>query len=299
MSIYNFSLLNPSETYLYDWMTYPLYRSRLQVNKLSFIAVKADVLDQPIGLALAEIEARRQTANLLSVYTITRHRRKGAAAGLIHHVESELRRCGCKTLKAVYETNRANTIAVEGMLRKCKFPEAKMRALVCRCYGDRLKQSPWMKKSLLPSAFEIFLWKDLTDNEKQSMKESRKRSPWYSEQLSPFNEEDIIEPLNSIGLRYKGEVAGWMITHRIAEDTIRYTSIFVRDDLQKYGLSVPLLIESIKRHIKCYREIKADKATFVIPLGRTEMINFVKNRMSPYINEINKSVETVKTLEGR
>jgi hypothetical protein len=32
--------------------------------------------------------------------------------------------------------------------------------------------------------------------------------------LGPFVEEERIELLNSLGLRYKGEVVGWHITHR-------------------------------------------------------------------------------------
>ena len=36
----------------------------------------------------------------------------------------------------------------------------------------------------------------------------------YPAVLSPFQEEERIEPSTPIGLRYNNEVVGWMITHR-------------------------------------------------------------------------------------
>ena len=125
------------------------------------------------------------------------------------------------------------------------------------------------------------------------MKESQERKPWFPDQLNPFQDEAFIEPLNSLGLRYKGEIVGWMITHRTARDTIRYTAIYIREDLQEFGLAIPLLIESIKRQVG-NEEDPVDKATFIAFMEMKAMVRFVRRYMAPYVDELNDSVETTR-----
>lgn len=301
--VYNFSCLNVFEIVPYQGMTYPFFYPRLRMlgrqDQSPILAVGAQFEGEPVGLALAEIGTEGEPAALLSIFTAVPHRRKGIATKLIDHVECELYRRRCKELKIIYEKGRLNTEPVEGLLQRCQFPPARVRALICRCNGDKLKEAPWLKKSLLPAVFEIFLWKDLSAREKQSIQDRQKNHLWYPEMLSPFKDEPIIEPLNSLGLRYKGEVVGWQINHRIAKDTIRYTCMFVREDLQPYGLAFPLMIESIKRHVESEVGQIASKATFVVPWEAQGMIQFVKSRMAPYIDEVNESVETTKRLERK
>jgi hypothetical protein len=42
-----------------------------------------------------------------------------------------------------------------------------------------------------------------------------------------------MEPVNSLGLRFDGQIVEWIITHRIAPGTTRYTALFVHKELQK------------------------------------------------------------------
>lgn len=97
----------------------------------------------------------------------------------------------------------------------------------------------------LPEGCEIFPWKELKDHERdQLLKEHRHRH--FSDIVSPFHEEEKIESLNSLGLRYKGEVIGWMITQRVAPDTLKYASFYVRPEFRYKGASMRLMIDSIK-----------------------------------------------------
>ena len=54
----------------------------------------------------------------------------------------------------------------------------------------------------------------------------------------------------------------WMITHRIAPDTVRYTANWARSELQRRGYSVVVMAEAFRRQVKagipkCVDEIEA------------------------------------------
>ena len=116
----------------------------------------------------------------------------------------------------------------------------------------------------------------------------------YPEILSPWSDEEIIEPLNSLGLRYEDQVVGWMITHRVAENTIRYTKMFVRKDLQSLGRAISLLAKAIKLQLETRED---SKAVFTVFADNTEMIRFVNKRLAPYLNSIRQSWGASKVLE--
>jgi GNAT superfamily N-acetyltransferase len=58
-----------------------------------------------------------------------------------------------------------------------------------------------------------------------------------------------LEPTISIGLRWRGEVVGWMICHRVAFDTLQYSAFFVREDLRRRGLGWALVHEAVRRRL--------------------------------------------------
>ena len=154
--------------------------------------------------------------------------------------------------------------------------------------------APWMHKYSLPTSFSAFLWSELTKNERMIIQQKQEAEQWYPESLSPFQDEEIIEPLNSLGLRYKGEVVGWMITHRLTPDTIRYTSLFIRQDFQNLGRAIPLLAKAIYLH----NSSKVTKGIFVVEIENKPMCRFVKRRMAPYLTSITETRETFKLLQG-
>jgi len=296
---FQYARLSFSDAQLYWGMTYPLYGPRLQLlrngDQAPIVAIGANEQGKPVGLALAELLKGGETAELLSVYTHAAYRRRGIATAMLGLLEEWLAQRGCRGLRAIFERGRPMTNAIQGLLRKCQFPSVRKRALIGRCSKAGIEKAPWLDKYLLPSAFDLFLWKDLSEEEKGALKERQKIESWFPEQLNPFQDEAFVEPLNSLGLRYKGEIVGWMITHRTARDTIRYTAVFIREDLQGFGLAIPLLIESIKRQVGSDKD-PVEKATFIVFTEMQGMVQFVRRYMAPYIDELNDSVETTRIL---
>jgi GNAT superfamily N-acetyltransferase len=279
--------------FLYSPLTYPLYRSWLQTLTIegNIIAIGASVTDKPVGLALAEILGDG-SAKLLSIFVEPNSRRLGIGTALVNNLENELILRDCKSIEIIYIADQSTTLALECLLKKCNWPSAKPRMLICKTTTDDMTNAPWMKLSRMPAAYEIFPWMEITSQERVALKKQQEEKRWMASDAIPFDYEQDLEPINSIGLRYKGEVVGWLITHRIAPDTIRYTCSYVRPDIQKMGRIIPLYIRATQLQM----EAGISRGTWTVSLMHTSMIAFVKKHMGPYLISLEQSMESSKLL---
>ncbi|MBD2445597.1 GNAT family N-acetyltransferase [Nostoc sp. FACHB-152] len=292
--MYQLNLLNNSTANEYEWMTFPSYQYLL--HKLDtddrIVAIGATKNQQPIGLVLAQIVQDR-IAIIFSIFVAMENRGKGVGTALLSRVETELQSRGCKIIQLSYTTGKPTTRALEHLLEKRNWTPPQTRTLVCRGEADKVMEANWLKRySRLPSSYSIFPWQEITPQERQAILQQQQTQPWIPEDLVPFNYEDNLEPLNSLGLRYEGQVVGWVINHRIAPDTIRYTCSFVREDLQKMGRIISLYAEA------CERQLKANipHGIWTVPSFHKSMVAFVRNRWSPYLNSIDESRGTLKLI---
>jgi GNAT superfamily N-acetyltransferase len=280
--------------FLYSPLTYPLYRSRLQTLTIegNTIAIGASVSEKPIGLALAEILGDG-SAKLLSIFVEPNSRCLGIGTALLNTLEEELILRNCTSIEIVYTLGKPTTLALERLLQKCNWSSAKPRMLVCKTTTVDMINAPWMKLSKLPASYEIFPWVKITPQERLALKKQQEEKQWMASDAIPFDYEQDLEPLNSIGLRYKGEVVGWLITHRIAPDTIRYTCSYVRPDIQKMGRIIPLYIRATQLQM----EAGISRGTWTVSLMHTSMIAFVKKHMGPYLISLEQSMGSSKLLD--
>jgi len=279
--------------FLYSSLTYPLYRSRLQTLTIEgkTIAIGASVSDKPVGLVLAEILGDG-SAKVLSIFVEPNYRCLGIGAALLNTLEEELTLRDCTNLEIVYTLAKSTTLALERLLQKCNWPSAKPRMLICKTTTDDMINAPWMKLSRLPAAYEIFPWMEITPQERVALKKQQEEKHWMASDAIPFDYEQDLEPINSIGLRYKGEVVGWLITHRTAPDTIRYTCSYVRPDIQRMGRIIPLYIRATQLQM----EAGISRGTWTVSLMHTSMIAFVKKHMRPYLISLEQSMGSSKSL---
>ena len=136
------------------------------------------------------------------------------------------------------------------------------------CYGTKAKieNAPIIKDkylnrllSTLADDYTIFPWHTLTEADRDFIKSVMKTHP-LTRKYNPFVEEEKLEPLNSLGLRYQDKVVGWTINHRTAPDTIRYTNMYVHPDYQPLSRSVLFLAKALRLQYQVASEIP--KATF-------------------------------------
>lgn len=282
---------------LAEWgpFTYPYYRPRLLAGDPDLIGVAARNGSHPIAFALAAIRRDdRRIADLHSITVAVAHRGQGIGTALLGRLERTLTERGCGAVVGVYMTNRPNTAAVEALLRKAGWSDGERRMLFCESDFATIAKAPWMAQRDFPPDYEPFFWRTLTLPERQDLLDRQAREPWYPENLTPFWMEDTIEPVSSLGLRYRGEIAGWCISHRVNHDTIRYARLFVRRELQGMARAIPLLARSIY----CHEGTEVDKAIFDVASHNAIMLRFVERRMKPYLLKMYWTMQSRKLLGG-
>ncbi len=293
--MYSLEILDSSTAKAYEKMTFPLFRPRLQALQPQgmTVAVGATDLGQPIGLALAQIQPEAISAEVLSLYVSAERRNTGIGTALLNLLEEVLLKRGCENLTMVYMTGKPTTAALERLLEKCHWSVPTPRMLICKS-DRRVLDAPWLKMyENIPASFTIFPWCELTNEERRTIEEQQKTDPWIPEELVPFLHEEGMEPLTSFGLRYQGQVVGWLITHRIFPDTIRYTCDWVREDLQKTGCLIALHAKAHKRQAIA----KIPKAIWTVPLHHENMVRFEEYEKE-YLTSMEQTKGSFKILEA-
>jgi len=293
--MYKLNILKDSTAAKYEKLTFPPFRPMLRNidSEKSIIAIAASYLEQPVGLALAEIWQNDSSAQVHSIFVEPPHRGAGIGTALLTRLEEELSQRGCTKTELVYMAGKSTTPALEHLLQKCNWAPPEPRMLICKGQVEAVIEAPWMKRySRLPSSYSIFPWLEITQEERQAIQQQQETQPWIPEDLIPFQYEKHLEPLNSLGLRYQGQVVGWVINHRLSPDTIRYTCSFVRKDLQKMGRIISLYAEAAKLQLQA----KIFHGIWTVPVAHESMVNFVKHRWDPYLISIAETKGTFKLL---
>jgi GNAT superfamily N-acetyltransferase len=290
-------LLDKTNAFQYDRLTYPTFRPRLRTLKQDqfLIAVGVHLHQIPVGLALAEYLPDEGVGEILSLFVTPEHRGQGLGKALVREMESHLRQRNCSKLHLVYIPN-PTTPALENILLQHHWNPPQPRMLICTSTPETLQKAAWLKLDTIADPnYTIFPWVELTAQERQDILMRQAQSRWYPDILSPFKEEAIQEPLNSLGLRYRDRVVGWMITHCITPNTIRYTSLFVKEEIQSIGRAIPLLATSIKIHVQ-HRE--SYQAVCTVAIDNAPMVKFVQRRLAPYLVSMRQSMQSFKLMDS-
>jgi GNAT superfamily N-acetyltransferase len=279
-----------NEIATFEAMTFPAYRHLLFLEPaprhpdygddkvIQPLGLSAWSDGAAVGLVLAELAAG-PSAEMLSLYTRPRARNGGVATALVRALEQVLREKGCEQVSAVYMTGRPGIEALERVLEKCGWSPPVTRTVTLRFTPEQALATPWFARLSLPeSEYQIFPWKDLTEEERAELERTQAESPWIATGLEPWRHDRDFDDVSSVGLRYRGQVVGWVINHRIAADTVRFTCSFMREDLARRARILPLYTASIRRLL----ETGCETCTFVTPVGYAPMVEFVKRRCAPW-----------------
>jgi len=227
--------------------TFPAYRHILGSENSKKVALGLRIDQEPAGLALASFSVDRpRQAQLLSVMVTGTERRKGAGRRLLEALSEELARRGCSCVTGEVTGSEERSLALERLLSASGWQFSGPTSVLCHAAQSRILQAPWLADATLPEAMQIFPWAELSIQERNEMLERHARESWIPESLSPFWNEDQIAKC-SVGMRYRGRVAGWCVAYPFDLDTLRWWRLFVEKELQPLARSVPLLAETIRR----------------------------------------------------
>jgi len=239
-----------SEAMRFANLTFPLFRPLLSGLGPGSDTVATGAYWQgiPVALALGR-NLLGGKSEILSLFVSPLNRRSGIGTALLLRLEELLAERGCNSCQLVYMTNGSSTAALERLLLRCGWPSSQPHMFVFK-FDQTVVLPSWTHSCTLPPDFEAFRWRDLTSAERIGICRSQEESKWIPDYLVPFQHEDGMDIVSSLGLRFERNVVGWVITHHIAPDTVRYTNLFLRKDLRRMGRGIALLAESIRVQTK-------------------------------------------------
>jgi GNAT superfamily N-acetyltransferase len=307
LDVWRLDALRPGDARAYEAMTFPAYRHLLALRPaprlpaepeqrlVQPVGVVARRGDDPLGLALAEAPVRAADGppELLSVFVATPWRGRGIATSLVEAVESRLREDGFAEVHATYSTGKPSIPAVERVFAKRGWDAPALRTYSVRFTIEEAQATPWYGRVRLPKGAELFSWADLTPEERSRLQESNRRAPWIPNSLQPWRHDVLgFDRVSSVGLRYGGEVVGWMVNHRMDPKTVRFTCSFMRADLSRRARILPLYSEAIRR----LAEDGCERGTFVTPTVYPGMVEFIQQHIKPYVSFTGETRGTKKFL---
>lgn len=248
-------------------------------NALVFAAFEEDV---PIGWIITYIYPTMKEALMTSLEVIPGHQNKGIGSKLMRHLIEHLKSLEFRILNFQYN----DCPYMEKMLQQTGWEPTTL--LMRRYFFD---ESSFLNESALPDwyfsplpklsqDFSLFLWSEALPKEIETAKDWAKSNPPI-QQYSPFDDEHPFDPITSLGLRYKGELAGWMVTHRLKPQLLRYTGFYVVPEVRGIGPAVCMLKESIRRHIENdVHTVGMMEINF--KLAPSRWIQFIEKRLEPF-----------------
>jgi hypothetical protein len=290
--------LNASQLRSYEELTLPKFQDCLHskhiISNTDSIAVIASEDDEPVGMVLASLYKALKIAEIHSIKVKEKYRGHQIEESLLRIMQDELFKEGCMLVTFLYSAEDSSAPNLERIFKKQGWPDSRIYIIKCT-FDGRTFDPNWLKQEYhYLEGYEVFPWSELIVDERSRLIRQMEQGV-IQQVVNPFQEEDLLEPLNSLGLRYKGDVVGWMLTHRIAPDTIRYTSLYIQRHLHLRGPAIFLLCESIKRQIAS----DVPWAVLEVNVMHTEMswLIFLKRRLMPHAVSVENIMQAWKQLD--
>ena len=271
-------------------------RIYLQSSELQRDALVLAVFEgaHPIGWLIANRDRFLKKAEIEEFNLLPECWKAGFATKLLEEVHRQLCEEEMLLLLFYYDHGTPRAARLNELLDAHRYlPE---KRLLRRLHFDALHFNPPWLLWKMPSIDEgtIFPWVELPEAEKVQL--MRAINGWgIPRSVSPFGEcVQIVEPLCSFGLEVKGVTVGWIVAHRVAHDTVRYSSFFLKEPYRR-GTYVLKMMQ---------KAILAQKAAEIpyayIELNDLEITDswkaFVKKRLQGYVIGYSETVSRWRKL---
>jgi GNAT superfamily N-acetyltransferase len=299
----NLQSCNPTQLSLCKSLTYPSYHPVLVAGAegheqvVAVVAVEGEKEGVPVGLILAALDEEKSVATIQSLAVSKTHRQQGIATALLSALEEQLRRQKAKSIHAVYTTAMESHPILSKLQQKQGWPEPKPRNYFCRGSVQHVHDNAaWMKRIRCPSRFELFSWEDLSGSERESI-EADVLQGVVPKDLSPFQEEETLEPMTSVGIRADGRVVGWQTNHSLPGEpgVLRYSYTYAYPEFQKTGRAFILIKEAIKRNMD-HKLDEFPRFVSSVAYHREPMLRFYERHLTPVSEKSYSSYGVSKVL---
>ncbi len=266
----------------FDGLTFPRLsqEARFKPPHEPMTAVLASLDGESVGLALAERRPENDGALVRSLFVAPTHRRRGVGGGLLRALAKGLYAQGCPHVDIAYRTDWPSQSAIEGLLQLGKWLPPRVHLYRYTGTPERVLAIPSFAEATLPGGFSFFSWSELTQADRQAIQERQAGGGWYPAVLDPFQLKGYLEPSNSVGLRFEGHVAGWMVTHRRGPETVQYTCLFVAPEFRSVGRG-KLALALIAEALRCQRDAGIPCWLFQVEADNRAMLRFTRQYLGP------------------
>ena len=232
-----------------------------------------------VGLAAFLLYPQEKMAQLYSLYIQETMRRRGWGGKLLRESMSRLKKREIERIECEYRTDGTFEVAWEKLLAgtgwQVPILYLKRYRFLCNDFSPH-----WLKYVQRPiQGLETFLWKERSEAD-ESAADWMMEPGHVSSLLSPFDQLSHQESLNSLGARLQGRLVGWMITHRVDADTIRYSSLFFDHHIACSGYGLILLAEAIR--LQLATNIPFGLCEINLEYADPAWLHFVEKRLKPY-----------------
>ncbi len=282
----------------YELLTSPEYRICLSgkdpygITDSNIIVLGLKTNDTPVGIIIANRIAVLRLAQIYFLNLAVSHITAENVAALLSAMEANVKAQGVINLTIKYPDNIAAAVITEA-LKTLHWQKPIFFLLTC-LFKSKDFNPTWLQKPYsYPPGFVEFPWLELTSQERDQIMHEQEQG-LFLPSVSPFGDENIQEPLNSLGLRYNDRVIGWMITHRIDTQTIRYSALFIHPEWQQSHLWIKLLSDAIRLQ----KSSSVPFALLEIKLSGVDhsWLNFIKRRLIPHTCQVIKTYQSSKRL---
>ena len=292
-----FSGLSPFNSFRYAPLTFSEYRPLIQsFTHAKFVAGSCASVDgKPVGLAVARVDPFG-TAVVLSIYVVRECRRRGIGTELLRRLEQDLAARGQTAAVLCYASERTGSVALERLLLASGWPMEGDRQHFFTM--DCTILSSAVGHAVLPDEFEISSWSTVTPGERTALVDGEQADPWIPADLAPFRFEHDLE-LNSLVLRRRREIVGWVITQPFTPTAIHYASLFVKPSVNKVGrtfASLALLGESVRRQARALG--LESRGLFEVAPDNLPFLRFIDRHLSGYVLEHVEKQRRIKRLHA-
>jgi len=302
-----YELLDPHQASAFEPLTYPALRHLLSLEpsvrypregdgrRVQPLAVGARQDETPVGLALGCVPlSDGDSPELLSLYLRSEGRSPEASDGLLARFEAAVRDAGFDSLGFVYTSGTREAELLEELLARRGWSSPETRMVILRFALSEVKTTPWYQRYRQRTGFELTPWVEVSEADLAALRASHEESGWIAEDLAPWGFHlNRVEPASSLAIRLEGEIVGWVLNHRMDEQTVRFTCSFLRRDLSRRGRIVPAYSESVERA----EAAGFERGLFTVPKHHRAMVAFVQRWCAPWFGFVGETRGVAKSLK--
>ena len=267
----------------HDEWTFPRLSYKIRTRELNdpLIAVFAREGNNMVGLLLAEHIIEQNGIKLISLLVKAENRKKGVGASLLGKIEEWASEKGFWKMDLVYQSSWECSQVLIRILTKCHWEDPVRRMIMYYANIKNYEAAPWLSYDQIPAEFEIFNWSDLTGEDKYFIMNQRVEGS-VTPDVDPFQAAEKCLSELSVGLRHQGQPVGWIITHKVSNETLQRTCAYLDPEFRKNNLALALSASVIKLQLKS----DYPKAIFQIHTGKQKMISYFEKFLKEYQDKI-------------